>query len=337
MTEALFYTKLSENRTNCLLCPHNCIVDEGKRGVCGVRINRGGILYSEVYGRPVSLNTDPIEKKPLYHFYPGHQVLSLGTLGCTLKCSFCQNAEISQASGEDQGFGVKKSLQEIIVLALEKQKNIGLAYTYNEPVVFYEYMTYLAAEVHRNGMKNIMVSNGFINPEPLAKLIPLIDAFNIDLKSFEDNFYKKHSKSRLAPVLETIRTLSGSGKHLELTFLVIPGMNDSIDIFDKMTDWILEETGRKTPLHISRYFPHYKMNLPPTPIKTLEGFYHHAKEKLDFVYLGNIPESIGMDTYCPACKSLLLKRNGYYTMREGLDESGSCTTCHEKVINYMTI
>jgi pyruvate formate lyase activating enzyme len=337
MKEALFYSKGIENKITCVLCPHNCIIHEGKRGKCSIRINKDGILYSEVYGRPVAINTDPIEKKPLYHFYPGYQVLSIGTLGCNMKCSFCQNCEISQASGEDQSFEFIKSNSEIILMAQEKQRNIGLAYTYNEPIIYYEYMTDLAIEIHKKGMKNIMVSNGFINPEPLSQLLNHIDAFNIDLKSFEYGFYHKYTRSDLEPVLNTIKTIYSSGKHLELTFLVIPGLNDAFEVFEDMTDWIVKETSRKTVLHISRYFPRYQLHIPPTPIKTLERLYHRAKEKLDFVYMGNVAETNGQDTFCPVCQNLLLHRSGYYTKNEGLDEQGSCVKCTEKVIKFMTI
>jgi pyruvate formate lyase activating enzyme len=337
MKEALYYNKLPEKKVKCLLCPHNCLIKEGTRGICGVRINQNGILYSEVYGRPVAMNIDPVEKKPLYHFYPGQQVLSIGTLGCNLKCSFCQNSEISQLTGNDQSLSVERSLDEIILPAMQKQKNIGLAYTYNEPVIFYEYMSDLAREIHKRGMKNVMISNGFINPEPLSQLLGLIDAFNIDLKSFEDDFYKKQTKSRLGPVLETIKTIYNNGNHLELTFLVIPGLNDDMDVFDAMLDWIIKYTSKRTVLHISRYFPHYQMNRPPTPFKTIENLYYHAKKKLDFVYPGNTPETKAQDTYCQVCKTLLLKRSGYYTKNEGLDSNGECIKCHEKVINYISL
>jgi pyruvate formate lyase activating enzyme len=337
MKEASFYTRLPENRISCSLCPHNCIIHENQRGSCGVRINKSGVLYSEVYGKPIAINTDPVEKKPLYHFYPGQQVLSIGTLGCNLKCSFCQNCEISQATGEDQSLELEKNLNEIILPALEKQKNIGLAFTYNEPIVFYEYMTDLAVEIHKKGMKNIMVSNGYINSEPLHQLLKLIDAFNIDLKSFENDFYKKFTKSTLDPVLNTIKTIFNSGNHLELTFLVIPGLNDNAEIFEEMIDWIVKETSRKTVLHISRYFPRYHMDLPPTPVKILEGLYHRAKRKLDFVYLGNTPETKAQNTYCNVCQNLLIKRSGYYTIIEGLDKQGCCLKCQEKIIKNMKL
>jgi pyruvate formate lyase activating enzyme len=337
MKEALFYSKGIEDATTCKLCPHNCIIYKGKRGKCGIRINKDGILYSEVYGRPVAIHTDPIEKKPLYHFYPGSQVLSIGTLGCNLKCSFCQNCEISQTTGKDRSYEITKSNSEIILLAQEKQTNIGLAYTYNEPIIYYEYMTDLAIAIHNKGMKNVMVSNGFVNPEPLSELLHHIDAFNIDLKSFDNDFYHKYTASNLEPVLNTIKTIYSSGKHLELTFLVIPGLNDGFEVFEDMTDWIVKETSRKTVLHISRYFPRYQLKIPPTPIKILEGLYYRAKKKLDFVYMGNVAETNGQDTFCPVCQSLLLHRSGYYTKNEGLNEQGSCIKCNEKVIKYMTL
>jgi len=333
MKEALYYSKLSDLRVLCALCPHNCIIGNGERGICGVRLNTEGVLYSQVYGRPVAMNTDPIEKKPLYHFFPGHQVLSLGTRGCNMKCSFCQNCEISQFNREDQSLTMEKSLDEIIFQALEKQKNIGLAFTYNEPVIFYEYMCDLALEIHKKGMKNLMVTNGYINPEPLLQLTNLIDGFNIDLKSFENDFYRKFTKTKMEPVLQTIKTVYNSGKHLELTFLVIPGLNDDPVVFDEMVNWIANETSKRTVLHISRYFPHYQMEIPPTPFKTLESLYFRARKRLDYVYLGNAPETKCQDTFCPVCKTRLLKRTGYYTINEALDSKGNCIRCGEKVVH----
>jgi pyruvate formate lyase activating enzyme len=337
MKEALYYTKLSSNSLKCCLCPHNCIIQEGKRGICKVRLNKEGVLFSEVYGYPVALNTDPVEKKPLYHYFPGYQVLSTGTLGCNLKCGFCQNCGISQASGEDQRLFHRRNVDEIIQIALQKQKNIGLAYTYNEPVIFYEFMTDLAREIHMNGLKNIMVSNGYINPEPLGKLLGLIDAFNIDLKSFEESFYKDHTKSNLQPVLQTIKTIFRHGNHLEITFLVIPGLNDDPEVFERMLDWIAKETSTKTVLHISRYFPKYNMNLPPTPYRTLENMYHIAKKKLQYVYLGNISTDNYQNTHCPKCNFLVIKRTGYYTVVEGLDVSGKCIKCGTEIISKNAI
>lgn len=337
MQTASFYIRLPDNKTECLLCPHNCIIQDGEKGICKVRFNKEGVLFTQAYDNPIALNTDPIEKKPLYHFFPGQQILSIGTFGCNLKCSFCQNFEISQNNIDGKEInGGKKEIKDIIQLAKEKQKNIGLAYTYNEPVVYYEYMTKLALEVHDAGLKNVMVSNGFINPEPLSELLKLIDAFNIDLKSFSNEFYKKYTLSKLEPVLNTIKTIFKSGKYIELTYLVIPGLNDDPEEFDAMTEWIVKETSKETVLHISRYFPSYKMDIPPTPIKTLENLYHHAIKRLDYVYVGNIHDNNLQNTYCPVCKSLVLKRNGYFTSNEGLDAKGFCMKCQLKIIKYMT-
>ncbi|MCB8999030.1 MAG: AmmeMemoRadiSam system radical SAM enzyme [Bacteroidales bacterium] len=335
MKEALYYTALSEQKTECTLCPHSCIIKSGKAGICKVRVNREGKLYAESWGKPVALHTDPIEKKPLYHFFPGHQVLSIGTLGCNMQCRFCQNCEISQQAYERHGYEMHKSIDDIVFLAQHKQKNIGLAFTYNEPVVYYEYMMELSDAIHKAGLKNIMVSNGFINPEPLVALVKNIDAFNIDLKSCSQDFYKKYTSSELLPVLESIKYIHNSGKHLELTFLVIEGLNDDRANFIEMIDWICENTGKRTVLHISRYFPHYQMDIPPTTLKTMDALYLLAKQKLDFVYLGNIQGSNTQDTQCPVCQTILLKRTGYYTINEGLDRAGNCKKCGEKIIEQM--
>jgi pyruvate formate lyase activating enzyme len=337
MHEASYYTRLSDQRTSCLLCPHNCIIHPGKKGICKARVNKNGVLYSEVFGRPVAMNTDPIEKKPLYHFYPGHQILSIGTNGCNLTCIFCQNSEISQHSPVVSRIDPDIRADEIISMAQLKQKNIGLAYTYNEPTVFFEYMVNLGAEIKNAGLKNVMVSNGFINEEPLNQLLKIIDAFNIDLKSFNNEFYKKYTGSGLNPVLNTIKAIFKSGNHLELTFLVIPGVNDSPEEFDQMVDWIVNETGMDTVLHISRYFPQFQMSIPPTSFKKMELLFHIAKSKLNYVYLGNVSESNSQNTFCPSCKSLLLKRNGFYTSNEGLDRNGLCQKCQSQIIKYMTI
>ena len=333
MKEASYYRILDNKKVRCELCPHNCIIDDGKAGICKVRKNQSGRLVSLVYGKPVSIHSDPVEKKPLYHFFPGHQVLSIGTLGCNLKCKCCQNFEISQASSGDIDVVNKIPMEEIVERAMIKQRNIGLAYTYNEPVVYFEYMVDLAKLIKNRGMKNIMVSNGFINPEPLKELLEIIDAFNIDIKAFNDDFYRKYTKSQIEPVLETISTIAKSDKHIELTFLVIPGLNDDIEEFEKMTDWIVQNCGRRTVLHISRYFPKYQMDISATPLKTLEHLYHIARKKLDFVYLGNVQDSDGKDTICPGCQKTVITRNGYYTTIEGLTSSGLCKYCKEVILN----
>jgi pyruvate formate lyase activating enzyme len=332
MKEACYYSILDNNMVRCELCPHYCIIANDKSGICKVRKNLAGKLESMVYGRPVSIHSDPVEKKPLYHFFPGHQVLSIGTLGCNLKCKFCQNFEISQISSADVDIVKEIPIEEIIDRAILKQRNIGLAYTYNEPVVYFEYMLDLAKLIKSRGMKNIMVSNGYINSEPLKELLEIIDAFNIDIKSFNNDFYRTFTKSSLEPVLNSISTIAKSDKHLELTFLAIPGLNDDIEEFKKMTDWIVEICGRRTVLHISRYFPKYQMSIPPTPSKTLDHLYVIAKKKLDFVYMGNIQDFEGNDTICPACGKTVISRNGYYTTIDGLSSTGKCKNCEEVIL-----
>lgn len=337
MKEASFYKSLDNKSVQCTLCPHNCTLGNGRSGICLVRKNVDGRLITQVYGKPVSIHSDPVEKKPLYHFYPGYQVLSFGTFGCNLKCKFCQNCDISQRFFDDNRISMEKSPEDMMEMVLLKHRNIGLAYTYNEPLVFYEYMMDLANLVKSKGMKNIMVSNGFINPEPLKELIEVTDAFNIDLKSFDNDFYRIYTKSSLDPVLNTIASIAASGKHMELTFLVIPGLNDSFDEFESMTDWILDTCGKSTVLHISRYFPAYKMEIPPTPLKTLENLYSIARKKLNFVYIGNVHENFGRDTFCPVCKKILISRSGYYTTIEGLESSGNCKYCGEAIIKNMIL
>ena len=335
MFEAYYYTKEDNKIVHCHLCPHECIIKNENAGICLVRKNLDGILISEVYNKPVAVHIDPIEKKPLYHYFPGSQVLSIGTLGCNLKCKFCQNCEISQISIIKEGLFPRITMEEILSLAKLKKHNIGLAYTYNEPVVFFEYMVDMAKIIKENNMKNIMVSNGYINPEPLKDLLEIIDAFNIDLKSFNDIFYRKYTKSTLNPVLKTISSIAQSGRHLEITFLAIPGLNDDFEEFGRMTDWILDNCGKKTVLHISKYFPAHKMTIPPTPLKTLEKLRMIAKKKLDYVYIGNMNSIDGNDTYCPVCNKLIILRNGYSTTIEGINQKGCCIKCGELILKHI--
>jgi len=335
MKTALFYQKLDDSKVRCFLCPHNCILTNNKLGICGVRRNRSGDLYNETYEKVSSIHFDPIEKKPLYHFLPGKIILSIGSIGCNLKCSFCQNCEISQATVDDFRWLNHYSVEEIVDIATDKAGNTGLSYTYNEPTIHYEYMLDIATRIKEKKMYNTMVSNGYINPEPLIKLMPVMDAFNIDLKAFTEDFYKKHSKAKLQPVLETLKLLHQHGKHFEITNLVIPTLNDDPLVFGKMIDWICEELGEFTILHLSRYFPHYKMNISSTPVSTLERLYNIAREKLHYVYLGNVAGSEGQNTYCPFCHHLLISRFGYNTSITGIGVDGKCKKCGLLVPNIV--
>lgn len=333
MKVASFYKNLN-GKVRCNLCPHNCLISEGKHGSCKVRKNENGKLFSMNYEKFCSLHFDPIEKKPLYHFFPRETIFSVGSVGCNLHCEFCQNWEISQSGVEEFGHLKTASPQKIVDLARERQDNFGIAYTYNEPTVWYEYMFEIAKTASASGLKNVMVTNGFINPEPLDRLLPYMDAFSVDLKAFNEEFYKKFTSSKLEPVLNTLKKIKQSGKHFEITNLVITGTNDNPKEFKQMIDWISKELGQDTVLHISRYFPTYKMTKPPTSEKTLQKFYDIASEKLNYVYLGNVRSGKGQDTFCKNCKSEVISRSGYYTDITGLDNSGNCEKCKQPIITH---
>ena len=337
MKRALFYEKLSDNKVRCKLCPFHCTIAEDGLGFCRVRKNIGGELYSEVYGKVSSLSLDATEKKPLFNFYPGSKLLSIGTVGCNMRCQFCQNWEISQFSVEEFGFLQEASPEEIVAAAVRMvpDGNIGIAYTYNEPSIWYEYMLDIAKEAKKTGLKNVMVSNAYIEKEPLEGLLPYIDAFSIDLKGFTQEFYKDMTAASLEPVLRNIKLLKTRGKHVELDFLVIPGKNDNMDDFKKMLVWIRDEAGCETPLHINRYYPAYKFNEPPTKLKTLMKFYETAKKYLDYVYVGNVGGVDGIeDTQCPNCKGEVLGRDYREIDVKGLDAVGNCVYCKEKIMKY---
>lgn len=334
MKEALFYNKTDNNRVQCKLCPHNCFISEGNIGACKVRKNHQGRLISENYGKISGYQLDPIEKKPLYHFYPGKNILSFGSVGCNLHCKFCQNHEIAQSSVKRSNLK-DLSPDSIANDALRRQNNIGIAYTYNEPIIFYEFMRDTALLAKQLGLKNVMVTNGFISISPLEKLFGFIDAFNIDLKAFTEDFYKKLTNSDLKPVKEALKIIKGSGLHFEITNLIIPGFNDNNSDFIQMLHWIQKELGEDTVLHLSRYFPRYQMTKASTPLNTMEEFYRLAKTYLKFVYLGNMESENAQNTFCPSCNSLLIKRNYYTVDIINLDMQGSCTNCNHKVIEYI--
>ncbi len=333
MKEALFYSKLEDKAVKCELCPHYCVIKEGNTGNCKVRTNHNGNLYSGNYGKISGYHLDPVEKKPLYHYYPGKSVLSIGSFGCNMHCKFCQNYEISQC-GTGKGQSIELSPDSVANDAMRKQNNIGIAYTYNEPLVFYEFMRDTALLAKQLGLKNVMVSNGYFNGEPLEKLLIFIDAFSIDLKAFTDDFYKKYTFSGIKAVIESLKQIRKSGKHLEITNLIIPGLNDDTHVFKEMINWINNELGKETILHLSRYFPRYKMTNPPTSEKKLEEFYELAKQQLTYVYIGNIPGGKGQNTYCPKCKNMAISRSGYYINKQGLSSDGYCLNCHTRIIEY---
>ena len=322
MHKADYFETFGNGLVKCTLCPNDCIIAPGKFGSCRVRKNIDGTLYSEIYGKVSGYRFDPIEKKPLYHFFPGSTILSVGTHGCNMKCQFCQNCEISQPNLN--GFSNYRTIFNDKILHDSKTNNynVGLAFTYNEPTVWFEFMRDLAVENKKNGMLNVMVSNGYINPGPLAEIIDLVDAFNIDLKAFTDDFYRKNTKSRLEPVKDTLKNIRKSGKHLEITNLIIPNENDDLNTFQKMIHWLNDNLGGNTILHLSRYFPNYNFNSPPTSPEKLFELYEIAKELLNYVYIGNVNIETGIDTFC------LIRRLGYSAQVTGLDKNGNCNRCN---------
>lgn len=286
---AKYWIKIEGDKVECQLCPHRCIISPGRYGKCRVRKNEAGILVSAVYGKICSYCFDPIEKKPLYHFHPGRQILSLGSVGCNLRCSFCQNDTISQTTAEAFPRLNSRSPQEVVALAGSRVDNIGVAYTYNEPIVWFEFMMDVAVQIKKTGMKNVVVTNGYVEPEPLAELIGVVDAFSVDLKGFTEQFYSEMTSASLQPVLNSLKQIAQSDKHLEVVNLIIPGKNDDPDIFRDMISFIRTELGKDTVLHLSRYYPHYKMNESPMPVGKMYELQKLAKEELLHVYLGNMP------------------------------------------------
>ncbi|MBN1414107.1 MAG: AmmeMemoRadiSam system radical SAM enzyme [Bacteroidales bacterium] len=330
LKEALYYRQ-EESKVRCLLCPHECLIPEGGTGICRVRRNEKGKLYTGIYGKLSAIHIDPIEKKPLYHYYPGAQILSVGTVGCNMRCQCCQNWHISQSSPDDC-FLQQYTVNDIVNTAKSTSRNIGVAYTYNEPGIWIEYVLDVARQIHLAGLKNVMVSNGFISPEPLDELFTCIDAFNIDLKAFSDKFYRSVAGARLEPVLTTLKKIRSSGKHLEITNLVIPTLNDNDEEFLAMVKWISDELGSETVLHLSRYYPTYKMEHNPTSPTTLQRLAEIAGNHLLYVYVGNIAIRDYQDTRCANCGITVIKRSGYNTEIKAIDKNGACTSCHTKII-----
>lgn len=327
MQEALFYKKLADNKVQCELCPWNCVLSPTQVGNCKVRLNQNGTLHTEVYNKVAALGSDPIEKKPLYHFHPGKNILSIGEVGCNLHCSFCQNHKISQCKASQFSGFHNITSKQIVNEAVKTWNNIGIAYTYNEPFTFYEFLLETAELAKSKDLKNVVVSNGYINKEPLKKLLPFIDAFNIDLKAFTEDFYSTHTKGKLQPVLETLKIIAQNNIHLEITNLVIPELNDDKVAFTSMVKWIASELGKNTPLHLSRYYPQFKMQILPTPIETLESLYNIAKQNLNHVFLGNVSDAEKSSTYCNSCNTILIQRNRYKTELLGISEDGKCKNC----------
>ena len=320
MREALFC--VAENdRIRCRLCPHNCLIPEGRYGICRHRKNIEGKLFADGYGKVSSVAIDPIEKKPLYHFHPGGAILSVGGLWCNLRCSFCQNWHISQMKQATTHMDPGKLLD----MSLE-YNSVGIAFTYNEPIIWYEYVLDTARLFKEKGLKTVMVTNGFIRPEPLEELLSFVDAFNIDVKAFNAEFYKKICGGDLAAVKQTVE-MCAKKSHVEVTTLIIGSLNDDVQEIKGLARW-LAEIDKNIPLHLSRYHPDYHMELPATPVDVLHRLRSPAGEYLNYVYIGNV---IGADnnTYCPECGNKIVER-GYYISITGLKE-GKCSRCKSAI------
>ena len=332
MKEAMLYEKLSRDEVRCNLCNHRCIIKDGNYGICGVRQNIDGSLFSLVYDRIVASHIDPIEKKPLFQFYPGSKAYSIATIGCNFKCKHCQNADISQFTREKKGLIVGEMISpEKIVKEAESSGCTSIAYTYTEPTIFFELAYDTAKRAHPKGMKNIFVSNGFMTPEALREISPYLDGINIDLKAFTDTFYKEICGGRLKPVLENIKLAEELGIWVEVTTLIIPTLNDSKDELQKIAEFI-RDVNRDIPWHISQFYPTYQLTTQPrTPVETL----HMAREigltaGLHYVFEGNVPGRGNESTYCYTCEKLLIERWGYSIMKN-IIKDGHCPSCKTPV------
>lgn len=345
--EALLYEKLDNSKVKCNVCARRCIIAEGKRGNCNTRLNERGILYTLVYGSLISKGAiDPIEKKPLYNYWPGHSIYSIATIGCNFHCKHCQNWDISQCVPTEEGdfslcesggyrgskYPLIKLMPEDVIKLVKKSGCNLIAYTYNEPLIWHEYIMDVAKLAKKEGILNVLVTNGYSTPEASEQLVTVMDAANVDIKGFTDNFYKKIcSIPSLKPVLDTCIYWKSKGMHIELTNLIIPHENDNLDEIHEMCVWIKANLGELTPIHFSAYHPDYKLDNEPTSPKILETAYDIAsKEGLKHIYLGNLRISKGNNTYCPNCGTLLIERMGWAITKINLNEDNSCPTCKVK-------
>ena len=332
MKEAMLYEKLSDVKVKCNLCNHRCTIKAGNYGICGVRQNRDGSLYTLVYDKIIASHIDPIEKKPLFHFYPGSTAYSIATVGCNFSCRHCQNADISQFTREKKGYIVGEEITpEEIATDAERAGCTSIAYTYTEPTVFFELAYETGQKAHERGIKNIFVSNGYMTPEALEQIAPYLDGMNIDLKAFTERFYKEICGARLAPVLDTIKLARNLGVWVEVTTLVIPTLNDSEDELRQVAEF-LRDVDASIPWHISQFYPTYKLtNLPRTPVETL----HMAREiglesGLRYVFEGNVPGRGNENTYCHQCGEILIERWGYSILKNTVKDN-QCPSCGSPV------
>ena len=325
--DALLYDTLDNDQVQCNLCSHRCRIEAGRFGICQVRENRDGKLFTHVYGNLIAEHVDPIEKKPLYHFFPGSTAYSIATPGCNFRCEWCQNWQISQMPREMKLPERERIQPEQIVHRALRNGSRSIAYTYTEPTIFFEYAQDVSILAHQEGLKNVYVTNGFMTPEMLEMAAPYLDAANVDVKAFQDKTYRTLMGGRLEPVLESCRLMKSLGIWLEVTTLIVPGINDDPAELEGLARFIADDLGTDTPWHLSRFFPQYKMqDRGPTAGSILEQAEHIGKQAgLDYIYLGNI--SRPSNTYCKHCGSELISRTGYDTQMTGIDPSGKCISC----------
>lgn len=331
--EADLYKSLKDNSVQCHLCHHRCTIAPGKRGICGVRENRAGMLHTLVYGRVIAQHIDPIEKKPLYHVAPGSRSYSIATVGCNFKCRFCQNADIAQMPADRSGMilGDRRAPEDVVSQALESRCQ-SIAYTYTEPTVYFEFAVKTARLARTRGLLNVLVTNGYMTAEAIDMAADCIDAANVDLKAFSDRFYKRYCGARLAPVTATLKRMKARGIWVEVTTLLIPGLNDDHKELESLTRFIAEELGRDTPWHVSRFHPAYRLqDKSPTPVRDLAL----AREigwnaGLEYVYIGNVAMEKGAATICSTCGNVVIDRSGF-TVRKNMTANGRCGFCSGRI------
>lgn len=328
--EARYYEKLSNNKIQCHLCPWNCVVEAGKRGHCQVRENRKGTYYTLVYGKISAYHNDPIEKKPFFHVLPSTYAFSIASVGCNVDCLFCQNWELARR-GLEEVHTVDFTPEEIVRYA-KKVNSTSIAFTYNEPTIFNEFVQDVAEQAQNKGLRTVIVSNGFISKKPLLDLGKKIDAYKVDLKGYTQDYYQEVVHGRLEPVKNTLVTLRQQGIWSEIVYLMVPTLNDNMNDIKRMCKWIASELGTDVPIHFSRFYPKYKLrNLPPTPVKTLVEARNIALDTgIKFAYLGNVPGHEGENTYCPSCGKILIRRVGYRVYENHII-NGNCKFCKKTI------
>ncbi|MHA1838996.1 MAG: AmmeMemoRadiSam system radical SAM enzyme [Candidatus Ranarchaeia archaeon] len=334
-TQAQLFEKVGRhNKIRCILCPHRCLIESGQKGFCQVKINKDGVLYSEIYGKVSSTVVEPIEKRPFFHFWPGSLVLTISSVGCTMRCQYCQNWQISQAPIEKLEIPYMSYTPEDIIVMAKKNQCQAIGFAYNEPIVWYEYVKDVAAKAQENNIKIILVTNGYVSSEAIEQLAKVVDAVNIDVKAFNDRFYRKIcGVPTRKPVLDAAIRFKEKGVHVELSHLLIPGETDKLTEIRLFSEWVHDALGPDTPVHFLSFYPAFKMlNISQTPIETLNNAQKIARSiGLRYPYISNLRGSPGENTYCPSCGAEVIRRQEYAILKYGLSEDKKCNTCNEDI------